>query len=179
MKTKKITPSPERRIYLRPTIHEELVPFFTVNTSTIPGSGLGLFSARTFKEGEYVGIYLGVEVTGQNDEAFNDCKYVMKYGEDRYVDARTGIDHGTDPRAYMGCHMMNDPTYQLRLDDRNWDTTFALVNVICHDNLLMSATRDIAPGEELFLSYRGDPTEVRSTSMSTPAVPTNKDESDY
>lgn len=167
MGTKAVTLSCERRILLTPAKDEEPVHFFTVNTSTVPSSGLGLFAARNFKKGEYVGMYLGVEVTSQNSEAFNECRYVMTCGQDRYVDARNGINHSTDPRAYMGCHMMNDPTYGMKLDDTKWTTTFALVNVICHDNLLMSATRDIAKGEELFLSYRGDPEDaVPSSKMS-------------
>ena len=168
-KTDEISTPKEWRINLRVETSSEPIPFLVEKQSTLPGSNLGIFAARNFKMGEYIGIYLGVvlqklegntteEIEIKERDLFKGRRYVMTYGNKGYVDARAGIDHHSHPRAYMGCHMINDPTYNLSHDcsDDEKRNALDLVNVVCYDDLLVAAQKDISDGQEFFLRYAGD-----------------------
>ena len=115
---------------------EESIPYFIVKQSTLSGAGLGLFAARNFTIGENIGLYLGLEISATTGKkAFPGSNYVMEYG-DNFVDSRHGIGHESDPRVYMGCHMINDPTFLIARDSDDWTEARKKINVRCHEDLL-------------------------------------------
>ena len=62
-----------------------------VRTSTIPGSGLGLFARRAFKAGELIEEYTGEVLTEQQKKRHyprNNAEYLVKVKRDMYIDAQ-------------------------------------------------------------------------------------------
>ena len=150
-------PTTKYEIQVRPHFYdkEKWEPLFVVKKSTLGmdgegnitdnklflQSGFGLFAARDFKKGEYIGSYLGEVIPKTYDRHGNATFYHTSYSLDLGDDLIVDPGGGTWSHWYLGHHMMNDPR-----DD-------AKVNVEVDAKLQFFATRDIQAGEELFFSY--------------------------
>lgn len=112
-----------------------------VMPSSIPGAGRGLFSARKVKEGASICDYAGVIVPKAevNRDSY-DSDYVFEYevkGKAVCVDARM-------LRSCYG-RFINDP-----VDDHRVNNARAVTR---GNRLIIVATTEIQPGEEIFISY--------------------------
>lgn len=116
------------------------VDHLLIKRSTINGAGLGVFAQKTFKVGDFIGIY-----TGQYRSTIpKNVSYTAIY-ETGYVNAAHG-------HLGMGMHFINDYYYGKKKQPRRAladDKT----NVTMTDDLLVWATKSINIGEELFMDY--------------------------
>jgi hypothetical protein len=112
-----------------------------VDTDLHRKSGFGLFAARDFVKGEYIGRYLGEVIQRRYDRdgnpEFTNSSYSLDLGDDLIIDPGGGM---WSP-WYFGHHMINDPL------DPNKN------NIEVAANLMFFTTRNIRAGEELFFSY--------------------------
>lgn len=116
---------------------------FYLETSTIPGAGLGMKANKRYKKGERIVPYEGERI----DEAMkkqgypnNEGQYVMYVMRDLYIDA-------VDPRLSSAARYINSSgggynNAAIKPHHRQGTHT---INIV--------ATRDIAPGEEIFMPY--------------------------
>ena len=109
-----------------------------VRASRLAGAGSGLFAAREFARGAIVCEYVGAELRTADALKLADKSYLMRLGPQCYVDARQ--------RPEVRARYVNDcrdaRAYNLEFIKRPNDR-----------KALVRATRDIAPGEELYVSY--------------------------
>ena len=116
-------------------------PGLAVRTSSVPGAGQGLFVERDVRKGQVVCAYTGqriniAEMLRRKDP--NDRAYVMGFGLNKYLCARD--------RPQVLARFINDHADPARHNVRFvklWEERRADV----------VALRDIAAGEELFVSY--------------------------
>jgi len=108
--------------------------------------GYGLFSERHFKEGDVVSIYLGeyVDSTYHNEYCLDQ---IISETETKRISVYGG--YPTNENLYLGAHMVNDINWGKKGEDRDEDG----YNIVFHQNLLLVATKDINPGDELFVNY--------------------------
>lgn len=137
-----------------------------VDTSTIPKAGLGLFAGtRGFRQGQVVCEYSDDEIlvplstlmkeseaceARGDHQGFVRCwmyvyqsKHLDEHGEEYCWDAR----HKTTHLASLINDARSDQLNNVKFVDRAPRTPMQL------PRCLMVATRDIVPGEELFVSY--------------------------
>lgn len=124
-----------------------------VRTSNIPGAGLGLFATRDFAGGAAIGPYTGEVLTHEQrvqrygPDGF--APYMMRGGEDWYVDA-VGKDAGVMRFVNDGCGGGADRYSDAEVDAR----CNARVRVHHRQRQLwVTATRDIRAGEEILMYY--------------------------
>ena len=124
-------------------------------------SGYGVFAAKDFEAGEYIGPFLGeVKAIKKHNEDNNSesesrtkrrktKKSAGADGKDMYNSSYSlqTENHLVDPKGsfwshwFFGLHLINDPRERRK------------VNVEADSNLRFFATRNIKAGEELFLNY--------------------------
>jgi ribonuclease HI len=114
-----------------------------VRTSNVPCGGYGLFANRRYKEGERITRYTG-EVIDETEKRrrypSNEGEYVMHVKHDMYIDA---IDpHISSIARYINSSGGGYNNAQIR--PHHTHNTH-------HINIV--ATRDIAPGEEIYMPY--------------------------
>jgi hypothetical protein len=105
-------------------------------TSTIPGTGLGLFTTEPLLEGAIVCYYRGHIHNFHSTKKLVDKTYLM------LVQGSVLIDTG--PLPHIKARYMNDPLNEAFLNCKY---------VSCQFWSQVVATRDIRSGEELFVSY--------------------------
>lgn len=109
-----------------------------VAESRIPAAGLGLFAAESIAEGAAVCDYVGEVLPTREAIKLGDKTYLMRLGPQVYVDARAD--------ARVAARYINDARnpsrWNVRFDKRPEERRAVVV-----------ATRDIAEGEELYVSY--------------------------
>jgi hypothetical protein len=111
-----------------------------VRLSTIPLAGRGLFTTRAFPAGSVVCVYTGEVLKTAVAIALPDKAYLMRLGPQTYINA-TEAEHGHVLARYI-----NDCR-----NDALLNVTFVkLPEERCAH---VVALRDIAAGEELFVSY--------------------------
>eukprot|EP01035_Chromulina_nebulosa_P026840 gene26840-35195_t len=124
--------------YIQTVLHPH--DTLTVAATTIPGcSFMGLFANSHFESGSVVCVYTGTRLATKEAIRLKDKSYLMRLGEQCYVDA------SSDSRIYASPHGWNVEFVKLPQD---WMA-------------LVVATRDICPGEELFASGTGCPVRGR------------------
>ena len=130
-----------------------------IRKSTIDNkdSGNGVFAARAFAKGELIGIWNGSEI--ENKYPQYDLTWKGKKIHCYPLSDHKGIT--TNTNVTMGMQMINDPNWPCAEDPK--DTS--KYNVKLTSDLLISATRDIVEGEELFLNYNfsGNNSHIETT----------------
>ena len=111
-----------------------------VRPSTIPDAGRGLFATRPFPRDAVVCVYTGDVLRTVEAVRLTDKAYLMRLGEQVYVNA-TECDHSGVLARYMN-DCCNDALYNV--------TFRKLPTRRCAE---VVALRDIAPGEELNYDY--------------------------
>lgn len=106
--------------------------------SKIPGAGLGLFSTRAYAMGDVICIYTGKPLRTVQAMRLEDKSYLMRLGPQVYADAGPCMD--------VMARYIND----CRVSSR-YNVTF--VKQPAHRRALVTATRDVAPGDELYVDY--------------------------
>ena len=117
-----------------------------VGESGIEGGGKGLFAARAFRQGEVLCYYTGAQIKiadmlRKSRKGPQGTAYVMGFGLNKYLDAEFRPD--------VLARYLNDSKDKRRYNvyfNKRWELRRAEV----------VALRDIAPGEELFVSYRAN-----------------------
>jgi hypothetical protein len=117
------------------------VPLFVIKKSGVPNSGLGLFAAQQFDEGEVVSMYCGV------NQGIYEPKKIEKSDKAIIVDNRV-IYNVSDNAAFLGFHFANDP-----MQSKPPLTVTPEYNVKVLPGLLCEALADIQVGEELLMEY--------------------------
>jgi hypothetical protein len=133
-------------------------PWFVVKQSNLENAGFGVFADRKFQKQEAMGLYLGQFLSKTEVDAGETSQYSIKsicLGQ--YVDAKRGfISIDSTPYYGMGVHMINDPLFtesSTELTKKEQAVRKKLINSTIYDNLLLYATRDITPGEEIYVQY--------------------------
>ena len=121
-------------------------PWFVVRESTVAKSSdgsvqYGLFTNRTFKEGEILGVYLGEIARDHSGESGNP----LPTHQFRNLDAKNGRKDFYP--LYLGLHFINDPNYYEIGGDKY------LINVKFGADYLAIATRDLKKNIEIQTSY--------------------------
>ena len=126
----------------------------TVMTSTLESAGLGLFTTRPRRKGDYICLYLGQLVSSADFELAPD-DYSVEIDRDRVLSARYSTDgfarYANDGRssAVNNCLLLTE-------------ATFARVHAppgfrrMGRGAVCLVAKRRIEAGAELFVSYGGD-----------------------
>lgn len=110
-----------------------------VGLTSLPGcSFLGLYTSRDFKMGDIVCKYVGKRMRTAEAIKSKDKSYLMRLGEQSYVDA--------EPHKAVFARYINDC-----LNPRGWNVEF--VKNAERGYALVVAVRNIACGEEVFVSY--------------------------
>ena len=123
-------------------LHDNFYPLL-VKTSTIPGAGYGLFANQRFKKGERITTYTGEiidEATKQQRYPRNDGEYVMYVKHNMYIDA-------VDPEKSSVARYINSSGGGYN------NSKISPHYMYNNHNMNIIATRNIAPGEEIFMPY--------------------------
>ena len=112
----------------------------------------GLFTTVPRKQDEVVCVYEGTVVRTAEALKFEDKSYLMRLGEQCYIDARLPYKREDEPEGsereciarYIN-DSINQAGYNVRFDKEPHHQPYARALVV--------ALRDIEPGEELFVSY--------------------------
>ena len=86
--------------------HNLYRPFLKIKTSTIHNAGYGLFSDKTFMEGDYIGVYLGFKKKKTDNLTPYSFTFDTQCKPHEFLDPEKGIKHGA--LLFLGCHMIND-----------------------------------------------------------------------
>lgn len=115
------------------SVHENLA----VLESTLPGAGLGLFSARGHSAGQIVGRYTGKRLQSNAGEDALAGPYLLAISAHEYIDAAAS---NTNPTRYIndGC---SADLNNARLECRTDGTVYVTMTAACR------------PGEEILMSY--------------------------
>ena len=122
-----------------------------VKTSTLENAGLGLFTTKPRREGEYICPYLGRIVLSTDFEMAPD-DYSVEIDRERVLSARFSSDgfgrFANDGRsnAANSCSLMTEATYEREY--MAVSRTGREETAVC-----LVEQRDIQPGAELFVSY--------------------------
>ena len=111
---------------------------FVARPSLIEGAGLGLFALREFRAGDVLLEYAGTVHRTRDALRERDKSYLMRLGEQTYVDARS---HPHIMARYIN-DCRNAMLYNVRFDKRPAER-----------RALVVATRRIVEGDELFVDY--------------------------
>ena len=113
---------------------------------------LGLFTRVSRAAGEVVCVYEGTVIRTAEALKIEDKSYLMRVGEQCYIDARLPYKREDDPigseRECIARYIndsINPAGYNVRFDKQPNNLPYARALVV--------ALRDIEPGEELFVSY--------------------------
>jgi hypothetical protein len=135
------------------------VPLFVIKKSGVPNSGLGLFAAQHFDEGEVVSLYCGV------NQGIYEPKRLLK--SDKAISDKNGVVYTvSDKVAFLGFHFANDP-----MQSKPLLTNPPEYNVKVLPGLLCEALADIEVGDEILMEYNmtdTDTPEDTSTYTDTP-----------
>jgi exonuclease III len=141
-----------------------------VKLSNIPGAGYGLFANKTFKKGERIIIYTGEiidESTKTQRYPDDDGEYVMYVMRDMYIDA---VDPNNSSVArYINSSGGGYNNAKISPYHRNGEHYMSIV-----------ATRNITPGQEIFMPYGSSyrmtraqpPHKTYAPTLPTPREPT-------
>ncbi len=118
-----------------------------IDNSSIPNSGLGVFTKEFIPKNSYIDNYYGQEL-----EYNNGSDYLFEITSDYYIDAKEY------PRCYMA--MLNDASYKPKskrglkkfIDHKYINNCTFLVNEEKKEIYIFSLI-DIYPNTELFISY--------------------------
>ncbi len=106
----------------------------------------GLFTRKAYHEGDLVCIYSGQVYRTAEAMRIPDKSYLMRLGEQCYVDARThGYDGGPPCLARFINDCINPAGYNVRFQKLPNAEPYPCTHVI--------ALRDLSPGEEVFADY--------------------------
>ena len=140
-------------------------PWLEVKKSLLSNAGYGLFVARPegFKCHEVVGINYGKIIKGP--QPCNTSEYAFAWrgvhGDQpaTYIDAQCGVKsgRGKGSKAYFAIHMANDPSYQKRKARRK---DLPAHNMYTTEELEARTSRDVKFGEELYLAYRYEDSDL-------------------
>ena len=126
--------------------HEARVPWVHIKESQIEGAGYGCYAERKFREGAFVGMYMG-SLKGKGQQG-----YTMAAQNGKTVSCFS-IAHsksvGAKSCMTMGMQMINDPTLYL---DEDEEPPFA-VNAKVMADMFVVAIKTIEIGEEIFIKY--------------------------
>ena len=132
---------------------KSLHPWVEVKKSLVTKSAIdggfsyGLFAARIFKKGSFLGVYLGRVLLAKTEEHIDSvfkasvCDGLLQVDIEDQSEARL--------RFGMGSHMMNDNEYEI---DESGDAENSNIALLLWD-LSVHARREILEGEEITLSY--------------------------
>ncbi|KAJ1432752.1 hypothetical protein B484DRAFT_327129 [Ochromonadaceae sp. CCMP2298] len=124
------------RIYTASALHDANL---SVRPTTLPNCDfLGLFANKSFETGDVVCRYVGDWLRTADAIRLKDKSYLMRLGEQSYVDAR--------PHDRVLARYINDC-----INQGGWNVEF--VKLPEQGCALVVATRPIAAWEELFVSY--------------------------
>lgn len=146
---------------------------FYINKSTLPNSGNGLFTNKSFNKGDIVCYYPPVIIYDQDEQNIIhdldnfDVKKLKYYLSSDYVFSNFNVDiiaiKDTEIKnnMYLG-HLMNDNNYnphKIYTNGKNncsfFLNSFELTTDSFKNNKaqVIKATKNINPGDELFISY--------------------------
>ena len=109
-----------------------------IDNSWLPGAGTGLFAAATIPADTCICVYRGDCLTTRQALRLADKGYLMRLGPQRYIDARRHLyvlaRYINDCRTASGHNVVFDKQPE-------------------HWRARVMATREIHPGEEIFVDY--------------------------
>ncbi|KAJ2590437.1 hypothetical protein EV177_009067, partial [Coemansia sp. RSA 1804] len=157
------TPQPETENDENPTLNYDNVPkswrdIVEVKPSTIPNAGDGLFAVRDLPAGVPLGFYFGVPMTEDEFDSLKEkigmaSHYSIMYRR-TVLDATddSGMPFG-DPEGLLYCpfHFMNEARSEQENGDQKSNIVF--LEGIKVNQVICLTLRDIAKGEEIFVSY--------------------------
>ena len=123
--------------------------------------GMGVFAQRKLVEGELIGRYKGV-ITSDDvfDNGASTGEYAFALANGRVVD-------GGDPRRSNWLRFLNHSIRRANCESVDaWEEGEGPLGLAA---IVIRASRDIAPGEELLFNYGGDYWSVRAPWLSTSA----------
>ena len=133
---------------LKIKIKNKFYKWLVLKKSTIQGAGFGLFAARQFNKGDFIGRFMGRVLDRDTKDVSEYAIATFKYLIDPMGEINSGYPW------YWGLHIANDPTFVGRgLNDQSSIEKMAMINAIIHKNMLMSAKVTIKMGQEIFISY--------------------------
>lgn len=122
----------------RTDLDDYLIP----RLSTIPNAGLGLFyepvNANPIPEGSTICFYSGIIHNFRSCMAVKDRRYLFLVAGDQLVDP--------GPLPHIKARYINDPL------NKKYTNCKYVAQPLCFRSAVV-ATRDILPGEEIFVSY--------------------------
>lgn len=112
----------------------------SINPSTIPGSGMGLFADEYIRRGELIVEVIGERYTAESDVKLENDLYLLAIGDgsDDYIDVK-------GPAMYA-----NDACGLVRIPGMSNNSVFRLLD---DGTMWLEATRTIRSGQEVFASY--------------------------
>jgi hypothetical protein len=167
-------------IQFRDATKNEWNSLFLVKKSEIPEAGYGLFAARPYSVGNILGVFYGKVTRKDADESVAGTKnrpYAMevtwppssqkKAEKKKQVEqVRYIVDPEIGPTSrladsrpcYFALHMANDPAGPPNEKKTRTMITrgASTANFIVDESLVAVATKNIAYGDELFLTYAGN-----------------------
>jgi FkbM family methyltransferase len=131
--------------------------FIDIKDSLITGAGKGAFSNKLIKKNRFVGIYLGKKQSKFNQDEHYTFRTQNSNNEIYYINAENKEE--SNWTRYIN-HNDNYNIIQFICTKSNIYTDHG-DNQVCFDGTVMFFTkRDILPGEELYISYNPDYTNI-------------------
>ena len=121
-------------------------PWLVVKKSSLPGAGLGVFAAKTFKPNDIICVYFAPEKSKQCSEY---GRYTIDWGDWYYNVPK--MANGELP-YYMGAHFINDATFNCA---QKYEKKLEHQNNSYLEGSHIKAKGTIEPGREIKFSYKG------------------------
>ena len=126
-----------------------------ITKSGLQDAGLGVYTDDFIPENTIIGEYTGEIIESYNIEA-NDYYYELVEPDEVAGKMGIGIDSSKLPRCYMG--MINDAQFS-----KKYSNNCSFESEVEEKKVYVVSSRDIEPGEELFVSYGENYWNITST----------------
>lgn len=111
-----------------------------VEVKPVPYGGKGMFATGSFKAGETIGVFGGIAFTDAQMEEYEKAGRVEELNLDQAMYIHPGV---------LLLHPPGEPYYPLCYSNHSCDA-----NAKVQNGVVMVASRDIKPGEEICWDYR-------------------------
>jgi hypothetical protein len=127
----------------------QYIDLYEIKDSQIPNAKMGLFSTRSFKPGDVMGVYYG-KIKKPNLDNYS-C-YALESEKHKMVMEPT-TNQGGPAALYFGFQFANDPLQCTKSTMTRSKHHEKAHNFFIDDDFIARACCDIVPGDELYLFY--------------------------